>query len=72
MVTPRSSQSTHRRIHNVSHEFRTPLNGVLGMTTLLLHTELDEEQREYLESIRSSAMQLIQAIETTEAQLCPV
>ncbi|RUS22796.1 hypothetical protein BC937DRAFT_86796 [Endogone sp. FLAS-F59071] len=66
------SQFTHHCVNNVSHEFRTPLNGVLGMTTLLLHTELDEEQREYLETIRSSSMQLIQAmneiLETAEAR----
>lgn len=72
MATLCSSQFTHRRVNNVSHEFRTPLNGVLGMTTLLLHTALDEEQREYLETIRSSTMQLIQAmneiLETTEAR----
>ncbi|RUS25057.1 hypothetical protein BC938DRAFT_472689 [Jimgerdemannia flammicorona] len=66
------TQFTHRRIYNVSHDFRTPLNGVLGMTTLLMHTEIDEEQRDYLESIRSSAMQLMQAmndiLEQTEAR----
>jgi signal transduction histidine kinase/CheY-like chemotaxis protein len=44
---------------NVSHEVRTPLNGILGMTNLALDTELSREQREYLETVRSSAEALL-------------
>jgi len=48
---------------HLSHEVRTPMNGILGMTELFMDTPLSNEQRDYISIIHSSGTQLLQILD---------
>jgi len=57
-----ANQAKSRFLANISHELRTPMNGIIAMTELALETNVSNEQRGLLDTARNSALSLLQLI----------
>jgi signal transduction histidine kinase/CheY-like chemotaxis protein len=58
-----ASEAKSRFLATISHEFRTPLNGILGMSDLLEDTGLDPEQSSYIHALKTSGEALLALVE---------
>jgi len=57
-----ANRAKSRFVANMSHEMRTPLNGILGTVELFAGTRMDEEQQEYVKTVRASAAALLSLV----------
>jgi PAS domain S-box-containing protein len=61
-VAESASRTKSEFLANMSHELRTPMNGIIGFTDLVLTTELQKAQRDYLQNVKKSAYGLLEII----------
>lgn len=57
-----ANEAKSRFLSNISHEMRTPMNGIFGATMLLENTDLDEEQQELLNMLRESSDRMMNTV----------
>lgn len=61
-MAEKASRAKSEFMANMSHELRTPMNGIIGFTDLVLTTELQHSQRQYLDNVKKSALNLLSII----------